>query len=395
MMATTGLPTWASACKSKTSKLSSGCACAFPNAATILKTSTTTAAVTTTSVKTTALSTLSVKPSSTSTSKSSVASGCVATSPVAGAIVVDNGTSPVAGSYKTVQSGVNVLSTSSTTAQTIFIRPGTYKEQVYIPALQSDLTIQGYTRDCSSYESNTATITYNLALQDTTSDDLTATVRAWNSNTKFYNINIDNTFGHVPTNGQNLAVSAHVGNQGYYGVQLIGYQDTLLAQTGTQLYAKSLIVGAVDFIFGQTALAWFENVDIRTIAAGCITASGRDSSSNPSWYVINNSNVAGINSSIAAGTNYLGRPWKSYARVVFQITYLSDVIEPAGWSIWSTSSPNTDDVTFAEYNNNGPGTVLEEGPRASFSEQLSSPVTIESVLGSSYASQWWVDTSYL
>jgi pectin methylesterase-like acyl-CoA thioesterase len=216
-----------------------------------------------------------------------------------------------------MQSGVNALSSSSTSPQSLFVYPGIYNEQVYIPSLKSNLTVQGYTTDCSSYVSNTATITYNLALLDTTSDDLTATVRSWNSNTKFYNLNIDNTFGHVSTNGQNLAVSAHTGNQGYYGVQLIGYQDTLLANTGKQLYAKCLIVGAVDFIFGQTGIAWLEKVDIRTIATGCITASGRDSSSNPSWYVINNSNVAGINSSIAAGTNYLGRPWKSYARVVF------------------------------------------------------------------------------
>jgi pectinesterase len=114
----------------------------------------------------------------------------------------------------------------------------------------------------------------------------------------------------VSTNGQNLALSAHTGNQGYYGVQLWGYQDTLLSNTGNQLYAKSLIVGAIDFIFGQTATAWFDQVDIRTIATGCVTASGRASATNPSWYVINNSTVDGINSTIAAGINYLGRPWE-------------------------------------------------------------------------------------
>jgi pectin methylesterase-like acyl-CoA thioesterase len=107
------------------------------------------------------------------------------------------------------------------------------------------------------------------------SDDLTATVRQWNPNTKFYNLNIANTFGHVPKNGQNLALSAHTTNQGYYACQLLGYQDTLLANVGNQLYVKNLIVGAVDFIFGQTATAWLEQCDIRTIATGSITASGR------------------------------------------------------------------------------------------------------------------------
>ncbi|KAF4626252.1 hypothetical protein G7Y89_g11909 [Cudoniella acicularis] len=346
-------------------------------------------------------SSATVQSSSTSTSASSVGPSSTSvyarTSPAAGAVVVD-ATGATAGSYLTVQAGVNALSLTKTTPQNLFIYPGTYTEQVYIPALLSNLTVQGYTLDSSSYAGNTATVTYNLALLDTTSDDLTATIRQWNTNTKFYNLNIANTFGHVSTNGQNLALSAHTGNQGYYGIQLWGYQDTLLANTGNQLYAKSLIVGAVDFIFGQTATAWLEQVDIRTIATGCLTASGRASASNPSWYVINNSTVAGINSSIAAGINYLGRPWESFARVVFQNTDLSDVIAPAGWRPWSTAvngTTNTENVTFAEYDNYGPGSILEEGPRASYSEQLSAPIEIETVLGNAWMDEWWVDESYM
>jgi len=261
--------------------------------------------------------------------------------------------------------------------------------------LESSLIVQGYTTDATSYGDNEVNITFDLALENTTSDDLTATVRQWNPNTKFYNVNIHNTFGHIPENGQNLALSAHTTNQGYYGVQLIGYQDTLLANTGTQLVAKSLIVGAVDFIFGQTALAWLDTVDIRTIAAGCVTASGRDADTNPSWYVINNSTIQGINSSIAVGENYLGRPWMDWARVVVQNTEMSDVIDPAGWSIWNVGEPNTDHVTFAEFGNTGAGSILDEGPRANFSEQLSNPVTIQSILGDDFESQFWVDTSYL
>lgn len=253
-------------------------------------------------------SSTSYQSSPTSTPTSTLSSAWARTSPSAGAVVVD-ATGATAGSFLTIQEGVHALSLTSTTPQNLFIYSGTYKEQVYIPALKSNLTVQGYTLDGSSYVGNTATITYNLALLNTTSDDLTATVRQWNPNTKFYNLNIANTFGHVKTNGQNLALSAHTGNQGYYGMQLWGYQDTLLANTGNQLYSKSLIVGAIDFIFGQTATAWLDQVDIRTIATGCVTASGR-ASDNPSWYVINNSTVAGINSSIAAGTNYLGRPWE-------------------------------------------------------------------------------------
>lgn len=146
-----------------------------------------------------------------------------------------------------------------------------------------------------------------------------------------------------------IPIFIDTGNQGYYATQFIGYQDTILANTGAQLYAKCLVVGAIDFIFGQKALAWFENNDIRTIAAGSITASGRSDSTNPSWYVINNSNVQNINSSVATGNNYLGRPWGDYARVIFQNTYLGNNINAAGWSVWSKTLANTDHVTFEEY----------------------------------------------
>lgn len=80
---------------------------------------------------------------------------------------------------------------------------------------------------------------------------------------------------------------------------------------------------------------------------------------------------------------------------------------PAGWSEWSTATPNTDHITFGEYNNNGyvPNYIIRtsllkliragdwNSDRASFATLLSSPISITTVLGSGYAS--WVDTSYL
>lgn len=43
---------------------------------------------------------------------------------------------------------------------------------------------------------------------------------------------------------QAIALSAQADKQGYYGVKLQGYQDTLLANTGNQAYARSYIDGA-------------------------------------------------------------------------------------------------------------------------------------------------------
>lgn len=124
---------------------------------------------------------------------------------------------------------------------------------------------------------------------------------------------------------------------------------------------------------------------------GCITANGRSSSSDVSYYVINDCTVAAASGySVSSGSVYLGRPWSEYARVCFQETSLSSIVDTALWSVWSSSEPNTEDVTFEEYDNSGTGS---DGTPASFSTKLSSAISISTILGSSYSD--WVDSSYV
>lgn len=112
------------------------------------------------------------------------------TSAPSGALVVGSGKT-----YTKIQDAVDALSTSSTTAQSIFIESGTYDEQVTVPSLESALTIYGYTTDTSSYSSNVVTISSGLGLSDVSNDDETATLRVHTENFKMYNINVKNTRG--------------------------------------------------------------------------------------------------------------------------------------------------------------------------------------------------------
>ncbi|PYI32251.1 pectinesterase [Aspergillus indologenus CBS 114.80] len=305
-----------------------------------------------------------------------------------GAIVVAKS----GGDYTTIGDAIDALSTSTTDTQTIFIEEGTYDEQVYLPAMTGKVIIYGQTENTDSYADNLVTITHAISYEDAgESDDLTATFRNKAVGSQVYNLNIANTCGQACH--QALAVSAWADQQGYYGCNFTGYQDTLLAQTGNQLYINSYIEGAVDFIFGQHARAWFQNVDIRVVegpTSASITANGRTSETDTSYYVINKSTVAAKEGDdVAEGTYYLGRPWSEYARVVFQQTSMTNVINSLGWTEWSTSTPNTEYVTFGEYDNTGAGS---EGTRASFAEKLDAKLTITDILGSNYTS--WVDTSY-
>ncbi|KAG2781610.1 hypothetical protein PC129_g11289 [Phytophthora cactorum] len=311
------------------------------------------------------------------------------TTPPPGAIVVD-ATGAYSGSFKTVSEGVAKLSTA-TGDHTLFLMPGTYKEQVTVPQLKGNLVVQGYTCDTTSYSANQVTITHAMAQRDVPAsitknrNDYTTTLLLKSSNVKVYNLNVANTAGNV---GQAIAMKVDGANYGIYACKLMGYQDTLYANQGPALFAKSYISGAIDFIFGMYGKTWFESCDIESVGKGCVTANGRTDNSNPSEYVFNNARVFGSK----PGQAFLGRPWRPYARVVFQNSELSDVINPAGWQLWNGDS-NTANVYFKEYKNRGAGAATNM--RAKFSGPLQKPVAVTEVLGSGYQSAWWVDKSFM
>ncbi|CAK4008728.1 carbohydrate esterase family 8 [Lecanosticta acicola] len=309
------------------------------------------------------------------------------TSAPAGALIVGSG------GYGTIQAAVNALSSATESAQTIFIKPGTYKELVAIKKLAGPLTIYGYTEDTSSYSANRVIITAANSAASAGGDDASGTLRVETSKGfKMYNINVVNSYG---PGSQAIAVSANADNQGYYACSFTGYQDTLRAAKGHQLYAKCYIEGAIDFIFGKTASAWFDSCDIGVLpqsSQGAITASGR-SSADSSYYVFNKATIAAAHGqSVAAGTYYLGRPWGDYARVAFQYSSMSSVVNAAGWQVWDSGDERTGHVMLAEYRNTGTGA---KGQRARFATTLSRALVIGEILGGGYASAVYVDTSYL
>ncbi|KAL7754504.1 hypothetical protein RI367_000489 [Sorochytrium milnesiophthora] len=292
--------------------------------------------------------------------------------------------------FRTMQAAIDALQAAAHGDQAIFVYPGTYTEQVVIdlPASVTKLSIYGYTADTSSYTGNTVTLAYGRGAGSGVTDDGSGTLRILSPNVAVYNLNVANTRGQ---GDQALAVSAQQPRTAFYGVQLSGFQDTLYANgNGAQVYARSRIVGAVDFIFGR-ASAWFTDVQLEVTASGFVTASGRDSPTDKSWIVFDRCSVAAAPSAPAGTSAMLGRPWRDDARVVFQNTYLGAVINPSGWTPFHPGQ-DLSHVYYGEYNNSGPGSNMAK--RVSWAQPpLKSAVDIKTVLGSDYAT--WVDTSYL
>ncbi|OWY95021.1 Pectinesterase [Phytophthora megakarya] len=309
------------------------------------------------------------------------------TKPPAGATVVDT-TGSYENSVKTVQEGVAKLDPTMTSEQIVFVLPGVYNEQVLISPLSGPLVLQGFTCDANSYTSNEAKAQKDIFKEVTgeARNDMTSTVRFKTDNVIVYNLNIANTAGNV---GQALAVNVNATDCGFYACNLTGYQDTVLADRGRELYARTYINGATDFVFGRYAQAWFESCDIETIGTGYISVSGRVSATSPAIYVFNRARVFGDS---GANSAVLGRPWRPNAKVVWQNSELGDVVKPEGWATWDATS-STRNVHFKEFNNTGPGAITDS--RVAFSGQLDAPVAIEDVLGEDYETEWWVDTTYL
>ncbi|OBZ78687.1 Pectinesterase [Grifola frondosa] len=266
----------------------------------------------------------------------------------AGAITVGPG-----GKYSTLSAAVK-----DTSSSVYFVFSGTYTDTVVIT--RPNIKIFGQTNIANSYTGNTVTITNNIPASIAGSNDASGTVQVHATNVSLYNLNIANTYGKPVVQAQAIALSVQDGLFGGYGLKITGDQDTLLANVGT---------------------IWITNSVINTIGSGCITASGR-SSADAFWYVIDHSTVQGT------GTAYLGRPWRDFARVVFQHSTLGSNVPAAGWSVWNSTDPQTDHVTFAEYENSGPGAA---GVRANFSTRLSAPVSIFTVLNSTS----WIDRAFL
>lgn len=98
--------------------------------------------------------------------------------------------------------------------------------------------ILGYTTDASTFSQNQVLIQGGVPASVAGSDDASGTLRIHKDNFSMYNVNVSNTFG---PGTQAIAISQYGSQVGLYACGFIGYQDTLYANRGTQVFLKSYI----------------------------------------------------------------------------------------------------------------------------------------------------------
>ena len=247
------------------------------------------------------------------------------------------------GDVKTVQAAVDQVSAGNRSRCTIKIKPGTYEEQIRVPANKPYISFIG--EDAAK-----TILTFKISNKEAGSTS--AAYAAYIGGHDFHaeNITFENSFG---KGSQAVAVLVEADRAVFKSCRFLGWQDTLYAKNGRQYYRDSYIEGHVDYIFGQAA-AVFENCRIHSKADGYIAAPMRFAATEPSGFIFLNSTLTSENTEKGV---YLGRPWRDYGRTVFINTKMEAQIRPEGWHHWVPEREKT--AYFAEYGSTGKGASSE------------------------------------
>jgi pectinesterase len=278
------------------------------------------------------------------------------------------------GQFKTVQDAIMAVpSGSNNNPVVIRIKPGTYKELIYIQREKRFFKLTG--------ENPTNTIlTFNLYAGITNIDGKpigtfktpSTTIDADDFTAE--NLTFENSAGPV---GQALAIRVDGDRAAFHNCRFLGWQDTILLNRGRQYFEDCYVCGHVDFIFGA-ATAWFEKCRINCLGSGCVTAASTPVDQ-PFGFVFANCKITGDQPDVKT---FLGRPWRIYASTIYLNCEMSGVVRPEGWNDWK--KPETHQTArYAEFNSTGAGASPTNRP--SWTKQLteseSSAITVEKVLG--------------
>jgi pectinesterase len=282
--------------------------------------------------------------------------------------------------YKTVQAAINAAPQNTTADHvwTILVKPGTYREIVYIQREKHFMRLVGE-------DAATTVITHNLNASAIGPDGekigtfRTPTVQIDADDFTVENLTLENAAG--PT-GQALAVRVDGDRVAFRNCRFLGWQDTIFINRGRQYFENCYIAGATDFIFGG-ATAGFENCEIAIAGNGYITAASTPADV-ACGFVFNHCRITAKKDGLKT---FLGRPWRPYASTIFLHTEMASVVRAEGWQNWSR--PEREKTTrYSEFASTGPG--ANDSARVAWARPLTdteaSAITVARVLGG--ADRW-------
>lgn len=280
--------------------------------------------------------------------------------------------------FKTIQEAVMSVPSGSPTAPVVIrIKPGTYRELIYIQHEKRYFRLVGE-------DAATTIITFDLHANMTGLDGKpigtfrTPTVTVDADDFEAERITFENAAGPV---GQALAIRVDSDRAVFRECRFLGWQDTLFINRGRMYFDRCEITGHVDFIFGAAA-AWFEKCRIHVRRGGYIAAPSTQVDQ-PYGFVFHQATITGEPSV----KTYLARPWRDYSAAAFLDCEMSGVVRPEGWQNWNLPAREKT-ARYAESGSRGEGGSM--AARVAWAKRLTpaeaAAITPQAVLGG--ADRW-------
>ena len=267
------------------------------------------------------------------------------------------------GDCLTVQDAIDAVPYYSKEETTIYIRPGTYREKVTVPANRQKIRMVGD-------DALTTVITWDdYALKPDSHGNpmgtsATSTVFIYGDDFLAENITFENSAGEGREIAQACAITVDADRAAFLGCRFIANQDTIYTygKGQHQYFGNCWIEGTTDFIFGASTV-WFENCTILSKKDSYVTAASTPGDED-FGYVFRGCDLVAADGVTEV---YLGRPWRPYARTVFVGCRMGAHIRPEGWHDWGKEYAHGT-TYYAEYGSTGPG--AEQAERVDWSHRL-------------------------
>jgi len=265
------------------------------------------------------------------------------------------------GDFTTVQEAIDAARSNLFVNQFIFVKNGTYKEEIEVPKGKNNLVLVGESVD-------NVVLTYDNAAQKVNAETGQEFGTSGSSSTFIHgdgfvaiNLTFENSAGR--DYGPALAIYVNSDKSVFYNCRFLGRQDTFYGNRKRMYLKNCYIEGTVDFIFGP-ATAVFENSEIHSYGGTSLTAASTES------YVDFGFVFRDCKLTAESGVSTdLGRPWRPYASVAYINTEMGGFIKAAGWNNWGNED-NELTARFVEYESTGAGANISQ--RVDWSRQLSS-----------------------
>ena len=261
--------------------------------------------------------------------------------------------------YKTVQAAVNSVDKANTKRVVILVKEGDYNEHLVVSSPYISLIGE---------DSEKTRIYYDVKELAGGDMDKRCAVRIESTAHNFTaeNLTFENTYNYLgdgtKSNESADALSSDADNASYINVRILGYQDTLCANKGTQYYYKCYIAGNVDFIYGNEPRALFNDCKLvfrynanKNSGYVCAPRTSADAAYGLTFYKCQVLSEDGCSGS----KYYLARPWGADAYITWIDCYMGKILRANAANPYADMSGNSAKAArFYEYGSYGPGYAI-------------------------------------